>query len=228
MRTKRDVNRCLLLLALLTAVALPAAAEEGLMDPSAFTEKAPDKFVAKFETSKGVFTIDITRESSPVGVDRFYNLVKSGYYNDQRFFRVVPGFVVQWGMHGDPKVTAAWRSANINDDQVKMGNEKGTICFAKSSAPNSRTTQVFINLRDNRRLDGMGFAAFGKVAEGMDVVEALYSGYGDGPPSGRGPRQHLIGAQGNAYLTAEFPELDYIKSATIVEAAAEEEKPATE
>jgi peptidyl-prolyl cis-trans isomerase A (cyclophilin A) len=208
---------------LLAAIALlaTAAVAGDLSDPASLTETAPDTYRAKFETSKGDFVIEVTREWAPIGADRFYNLVKSGYYDDTRFFRVLSGFVVQWGMHGDPAIGAAWRNASIQDEPVKQGNEKGYVTFAKGG-PNSRTTQVFINLANNGRLDGMGFPAFGKVVEGMDVVEKLYAGYGEGAPRGRGPSQGQIAQQGNAYLEAQFPKLDYIKKATVTAAPAAE------
>ncbi len=194
----------------------PAAAGD-FSDPSKLTEKAPDSFKAKFETTKGSFTIQCARSLSPNGVDRFYNLVKSGYFTDVAFFRVIAGFMGQFGIHGDPKVSAKWREANINDDPVKGSNIRSAICFAKSGAPNSRSTQFFINLVDNANLDKMGFSPFGKVIEGMDVVDKLNSEYGEGAPSGKGPDQGRVQAEGNAYLKKDFPNLDYIKSAKIVE-----------
>ncbi len=207
------------LVSVLALVALSGAAfAEGnpLLDPASISETAPATFKAKFETSKGDFVIEVTREWSPAGADRFYTLVKHGFYDETRFFRVLKGFVVQWGMHGDPAVTKAWRAVPINDEPVKQGNSKGFITYAKGG-PNSRTTQVFINLQDNSRLDGMGFSSFGQVVEGMDVVKALYGGYGEGAPRGRGPSQGQISEKGNDYLIGNFPKLDYIKKATIVE-----------
>ncbi len=207
------------LVSVLTLLALSGAAfGEGnpLLDPAAVSETAPATYKAKFETSKGDFVIEVTREWSPLGADRFYTLVKHGFYDETRFFRVLKGFVVQWGMHGDPDVTAAWRGAPIKDEPVLQGNEKGYITYAKGG-PNSRTTQVFINLEANSRLDGMGFSAFGKVSEGMEVVKALYGGYGEGAPRGRGPGQGQIASKGNDYLINNFPKLDYIKKATIIE-----------
>ncbi|ANM32371.1 peptidylprolyl isomerase [Acidobacteria bacterium Mor1] len=207
------------LVSVLTLLALSGAAfGEGnpLLDPAGVSETAPATYKAKFETSKGDFVIEVTREWSPAGADRFYTLVKHGFYDETRFFRVLKGFVVQWGMHGDPDVTAAWRAVPIKDEPVVQGNEKGYITYAKGG-PNSRTTQVFINLEANSRLDGMGFSAFGKVSEGMEVVKALYGGYGEGAPRGRGPGQGQISAKGNDYLINNFPKLDYIKKATIIE-----------
>ena len=185
---------------------------EVLMDPThaALSEKAPDNFRARFETSGGVFVIEVDRDLAPTGVDRFYNLVRNGFYDDLRFFRVEPGFVVQWGMHADPEVTAKWMTATMADDPVKGSNTRGTITYAKTREPNSRTTQMFINLSDNSgNLDGQGFAAFGRIVEGMEVVDAINSEYG-----GR-PNQQQIHKKGNKYLNKLFPNLDYIKRASI-------------
>ncbi|HTV43419.1 MAG TPA: peptidylprolyl isomerase [Candidatus Sulfotelmatobacter sp.] len=186
-------------------------------DPSKLTEKAPDTFKTVFNTTKGNFTIEVTRSLAPNGADRFYNLAKSGYFTDIAFFRVVPGFMVQFGIHGDPAISAKWADANIPDDPVKGSNTRGTITYAMSSAPNSRSTQLFINFGDNSRLDGMGFAPFGKVTDGMDVVDKIYGGYGDMPEQGgTGPDPGGIASQGNAYLKKNFPKLDYIKSVTVI------------
>ena len=193
----------------------PSKAPTSFADPSKLTEKAPASFKAKFQTSKGSFTVEVTRESSPNGADRFYNLVKSGYFTDIAFFRVIPGFMGQFGIHGDPKVAAAWREARITDDPVKGSNQRGAVTFAMAG-PNTRTTQFFINLVDNDRLDSMGFSPFGKVVEGMDVVDKINGEYGEGAPRGRGPNQMRIQSEGNAYLKAEFPRLDYIQSAAIL------------
>lgn len=183
-------------------------------DPAKLAEKSPDTFKARFETTKGTFTVEVTRSLAPNGADRFYNLVRSGFFKDIALFRVIPGFMCQFGIHGDPKVAAAWRSAQITDDPVKASNTRGAITFA-TAGPNTRTTQLFINFGDNSRLDGMGFAPFGKVTEGMDVVDKINGEYGEGAPRGRGPEQGRVQAQGNEYLKKEFPNLDYIKSATI-------------
>jgi peptidyl-prolyl cis-trans isomerase A (cyclophilin A) len=186
-----------------------------LTDPSKLTEKAPDTFKVKVDTTKGAFTVDVTRAWAPNGADRFYNLVKAGYFKDIPFFRVVPGFMAQFGMHGDPKITAIWNHANIQDDPVKGSNTRGTITFA-TAGPNTRSCQFFINFANNARLDSQGFAPFGKVTEGMDVVDKLNGEYGDGAPWGKGPSQQRIESEGNTYLKKEFPNLDYIKSATIL------------
>jgi peptidyl-prolyl cis-trans isomerase A (cyclophilin A) len=183
-------------------------------DPSKLTEKAPDSFKARFETSKGSFTVQVTRSQAPKGADRFYNLVRSGYFTDVEFFRVIPGFMCQFGIHGDPKVSAAWRDAKIQDDPVKGSNTRGAITFA-TAGPNTRTTQLFINFGNNENLDSMGFAPFGKVTEGMDVVDQINGEYGEGAPRGRGPDQGRVQNEGNTYLKKDFPKLDYIKSATI-------------
>lgn len=176
------------------------------------TKKAPAKFQAKFETTAGDFVIEVEREWSPTGADRFYHLVSTGFYDDCKFFRVVSGFMVQFGISGDPAVSAKWREAKIKDDPVMKANKRGFVTFAKASFPNTRTTQVFINFGDNSRLDSMGFAPFGQVVKGMNVVDKLYSEYGEKPSQ----RQDVIQAQGNAFLEAEFPKLDSIKKATIV------------
>jgi peptidyl-prolyl cis-trans isomerase A (cyclophilin A) len=175
----------------------------------------PPTFRARFETSAGVFTIQVHTDWAPQGADRFYTLVKSGYYDDARIFRVVPGFMAQFGISGDPKVWAVWRGRRIPDDPVRQSNTRGMVSFA-TAGPNTRTAQIFINFGNNSMLDGEGFAPFGQVVEGMDVVDRLFAGYGDGPPQGRGPDQMRIWAQGNVYLQRDFPKLDYIKKATIV------------
>ncbi|QDT65723.1 peptidylprolyl isomerase [Calycomorphotria hydatis] len=169
----------------------------------------PDLFKVKFETTAGDFELEVHRGWAPVGADRFYKLVKAGFYDDCKFFRVVPGFVVQFGINGNPNVSAIWRNATIKDDAVKESNKRGYITFA-TSGPNSRTTQLFINLEDNPRLDGMGFAPFGDVTKGMDVVDKIYSRYGERPDQGR------IQSQGNRYLNAAFPELDGITKVTVI------------
>ena len=172
-------------------------------------EQAPDAFAALFETSVGNFKVQVTRAWAPHGADRFYALVSQGYFAEQRFFRVVPGFVVQWGMSGDPGLNMVWNDAVILDDMVKQSNKRGRITFAAQSRPNTRTTQLFINYGDNLNLDGMRFAPFGEVVEGMEVVDAINAEYGQQPNQGQ------IGGRGNAYLEENFPNLDYIKTATI-------------
>jgi peptidyl-prolyl cis-trans isomerase A (cyclophilin A) len=203
----------------------PAAASPGFADPAKLTATAPETFKAQFNTTKGKFVIEVTRSLAPNGADRFYNLVRSGYFTDIAFFRVVPGFMCQFGINGDPNVSAKWREAAIPDDPIKGSNTRGTITFA-TAGPNTRTTQLFINFADNSSLDGQGFAPFGKVVEGMDVVDKIYGGYGDAPQfGGQGPDQGRIQMEGNAYLKKDFPNLDYIKSATIVSAVNNKENP---
>lgn len=186
-----------------------------LLAPDKATAKAPDEYKVKLDTTKGDIVIEVQRDWAPNGADRFYNLVKLGYFEDIAFFRVVDGFMAQFGLHGAPEVNKAWRSARIPDDPVKESNKRGFVTFA-TSGKDSRTAQMFINYKDNTRLDSQGFSPFGKVVEGMDVVDNLYKGYGEGPPRGRGPNQGRIQMQGNSYLEADFPKLDYIKSASLV------------
>lgn len=186
-----------------------------LSNPAALKEKAPAKFKAKFETTKGTFVVEVTRAWSPNGADRFYNLVKNGFYDNVKFFRVVPGFVVQFGIHGDPAIATKWLEANIPDDIASTAtpsNTRGFLTYAKSGQPNSRSTQLFINLGDNARLDAMGFTSFGKVISGMEVVEKLYGGYTEQPTQLQGE----IAAGGNAFLNKNFPKLDMIKTATLI------------
>ena len=194
----------------------PATTNPKLADPAALNEKAPDTYRAKFTTTKGDFVIEVTRAWAPNGADRFYNLVRNGYYDGCSFFRVVYGFMVQFGIHGDPALNNVWSVAHIPDDPVQQKNLRGTVTFA-TAGPGTRTTQVFINYADkNTSLDGQGFAPFGKVVEGMDVVNKLFSGYGEAAPQGHGPDQNRIQKEGNAYLARAFPKLDSIRTATIV------------
>jgi peptidyl-prolyl cis-trans isomerase A (cyclophilin A) len=194
--------------------AVPAAeaapAKKGLLSPAKLDEQAPPKYKAKFTTTKGAFVLEVTRDWAPLGADRFYNLVKNGFFDGVKFFRVIKGFMVQFGISGDPKISAAWRDAEFKDDPVKQSNQRGTISFA-TKGPNTRTTQVFINYVDNSRLDGMGFSPFGKVVSGMDVLDQLFGEYG-GAPSEQQPR---IQDEGNAFLEREFPKLDAVKKAEI-------------
>lgn len=182
----------------------------------AMTATAPDTFRVRFETSEGPFVVEAFRPWARRGADRFYNLVRHGFYDGNHFFRVLDGFVAQFGISGDPRISSAWRSARIRDDSVRASNVRGTITFA-TSGPDTRTTQLFVNLGDNSRLDTLGFAPFGRVVEGMQVVDSLYSGYGEGAPRGSGPAQPLIQRRGNEYLRAEFPRLDSIVHAEVVE-----------
>ena len=177
---------------------------------------APETFQARFVTSRGSFVVEAHRDWAPNGVDRFYNLIENGFFDNVRFFRVIAGFMAQFGINGDPEIQGNWRAATIPDDPVIMGNTRGRVSFAQRSLPNSRSTQLFINFGDNSRLDASGFAAIGEVIAGMEVVDELYSGYGEGAPGGNGPSQGRIQEEGNAYLTTEFAELDYIERATII------------
>ena len=182
-------------------------------DP-AFATQAPDSFRARFSTTRGDFVISVHRAWAPLGADRFYNLVRSGFFDGTRFFRVIPGFMAQFGLHADTAVTAAWRERRIPDDPAGRSNQRGMVTFA-TAGPGTRTTQIFINYRDNSRLDGMGFTPFGQVVEGMEVVDSLYGGYGEGAPSGRGPDQYRLNIEGEKYLARQFPKLDKIRTARV-------------
>ena len=185
-----------------------------LSNPAALKETAPATFKANLDTSKGLIVIEVHRDWAPIGADRFYNLVKAGFYDDVRFFRVLDGFMAQFGIHGNPAVMKAWRPAQLKDDPVKQSNKRGYVTYA-TGGPNTRTTQLFINYGNNASLDGQGFAPFGQVVTGMDVADKLFKDYGEGAPSGRGPDQTRLQSEGNAYLMKDFPKLDYIKTATI-------------
>jgi len=179
----------------------------------------PSQYKVLFTTNKGDFTVEVHPDWAPRGAERFYELVKNEFYDDVRFFRVIRSprlFMAQFGISGDPAVNAKWTNANIQDDPVKEHNTRGRITFA-TAGPNTRTTQLFINYADNSRLDAQGFSPFGEVISGMEVVDQLYADYGEGAPSGQGPDQERIEKEGNTYLTKEFPNLDYIKTARIVE-----------
>jgi peptidyl-prolyl cis-trans isomerase A (cyclophilin A) len=206
-------------LSLAIAVALPAIAAAqapSLKNPGSLKEQAPATYQARFDTSAGVVVIQVHRDWAPLGADRFYNLVKNGFYDEARFFRAISGFMVQFGIHADPAISAVWRNARIGADPVKEGNKPMRIVYAMGGSPDTRTTQVFINFVDNSsNLDKLGFAAFGEVVEGQDVVRKIFTGYGEGAPRGKGPEQGRIQMEGNAYLNKEFPKLDYIKKATI-------------
>jgi len=192
------------------------AAKQKLLNPAQLNEKAPETFRAKFTTSKGDFVLEVTRAWSPNGADRFYNLVKNGYYNDCRFFRVIDNFMVQFGINGDPALNKVLSQARIADDPVKapvkQSNQRGYVSFAMTGQPNSRTTQIFINYKDNSFLDAQNFTPFGKVIEGMDIVDSFFKEY-QGVPS---DNQQQIQTQGNAYLNKQFPKLDYVKNASII------------
>jgi peptidyl-prolyl cis-trans isomerase A (cyclophilin A) len=196
------------------APGLSAAAKAGLKNPAALKDTAPAIYNARFDTTAGVFVVQVHRDWAPRGADRFYNLVKYGYYDGNRFFRVVPGFMVQFGINGDPSIQSSWMDANIPDDPVTQSNGRGSITFAATRRPGSRTTQVFINFADNSRLNASGFAPFGTVISGMDSVDKINAEYREDPD------QERIQMQGNAYLTQAFPRLDYIRKATIEKPAA--------
>ena len=191
-----------------------AAGNAALKNPAALKDPAPATFKATFNTSAGIFVVQVHRDWAPNGADRFYNLVQSGFFNDCRFFRVIPNFMVQFGINGDPAVSAPWRAARIPDDRGKQSNKRSYVTFA-TAGPNTRTTQVFINFQDNGPLDSQGFAPFGEVISGMNIVDRLYDGYGEGAPNGKGPDQTRVQNEGNAYLMKTFPKLDFIKTATI-------------
>lgn len=193
--------------------------DPALYHPSMLNAKAPDTYQVKFTTTKGDFVLQVNRAWAPLGADRFYNLVRHHYFDQASFFRVVSGFIVQFGLNSTPSVNKALENATIKDDPVTQSNKPGTITFA-ISGPNTRTTQVFINLGNNASLDSQGFAPFGQVTSGMDVVEALYAGYGDLPEmGGQGPSEGSIAAQGKPYLDKGFPKLDSIITATIISPA---------
>jgi len=198
----------------------PTTPRPSLLNPASLHAKAPAVFKAKFTTTAGDFTVEVHRDWAPIGADRFYNLVRNGYFTNAAFFRVVPGFVVQFGLSANPAVNKVWKEAYIQDDPVVQSNKRGFLVFA-TAGPNTRTTQFFINFGDNSRLDGMGFAPFGTVVEGMDVVDKIFPGYGESP------RQDLITDQGDTYLTANFPKIDKIKLARIIPPAPATPHPAT-
>jgi peptidyl-prolyl cis-trans isomerase A (cyclophilin A) len=192
-----------------------AACGVGPKREAAAPEKPPEEYRVEFTTTKGSFTVEVKGEWAPRGADHFHELVSTKFYDGARFHRVIRGFVVQFGIHANPKTNAIWSTANIPDDPVKLRNRKGTVAYAKIG-PNSRATEVFINLRDNLDLDKSGFAAFGRVSEGMEVVEKLYWSYGELPPRGSGPDPGLAAAQGESYFAARFPRLDRIEKAVVL------------
>jgi peptidyl-prolyl cis-trans isomerase A (cyclophilin A) len=199
-----------------TAAAGKAPASGGggsLLNPATLKATAPAEYKAEFVTAKGNFVILVHRDWAPNGADRFYNLVRNGFFTNAAFFRVVPNFMVQFGLSANPAVNKAWSNANLRDDPVKESNKRGYITFAQTSAPNSRSTQVYINYKDNTFLDSQRFAPFGEVVEGMDVVDKINSSYGESPDQGQ------ITDQGDAYISKNFPNIDKIKSARILPAA---------
>jgi len=192
--------------------------DPALLQPATLKLKAPAEYEVKFETTAGDFTIKVTRAWAPIGADRFYNLVRHHFYDGAAFFRVLPGFMAQFGISAYPEVSKVWETATIKDDPIVQSNHRGFVSFA-TAGPNTRTTQAFINYGNNEALDKSGFSAFGVVTDGMDVVDKLYNGYGEGAPDGHGPDQGLITSRGHLYLEKGFPKLDTIKSATLVPAA---------
>lgn len=199
----------------------PAEPRNPLLYPKSLHETAPQTFRARFETTAGEFVIAVRREWAPLGADRFYNLVKNGFYDDQRIYRVVEGFMVQFGIHGDPLVDYQWHDELLLDDPVVATNSRSRVSFAKGGA-NSRTVEIFISYRNNSDLDALGFSPFGEVVEGMDVVDAFYAEYGDGPPRGQGVYQAQAHATGEEYFAEEFPELDRVLRAWVEEGEAPE------
>jgi peptidyl-prolyl cis-trans isomerase A (cyclophilin A) len=195
----------------------PAApTRRALLDPSLAVAQAPEVYRARFRTTKGDFVVEVHRSWAPNGADRFYNLVHAGFYDGTRFFRAIAGFMVQWGISGDPAVSAAWREAHLKDDLHVRSNTRATMSFAKSGAPDSATTQVFVNYGDNSRLDALRFTPFGEVVEGMGALDGLYTGYGEGGPGGKGPGQGQMEREGDPYLDG-FPLLDRVLDAHVEE-----------
>jgi peptidyl-prolyl cis-trans isomerase A (cyclophilin A) len=211
MRSLSRIGVAIVAVIIATTLTTAQSNVDKLKDPSQLTERAPDIFRARFDTSQGVFVIAVEREWAPLAADRFYNLVKNGFYNDTRFFRVLDGFMAQFGLNADPDVQSAWRTANLKDEPVTKSNTRGFVTFTRESSPDSRYTMIFINYKDNSYLDADGFSPFGQVISGMDVVDKLYSGYG----RQNVPDQRRILREGNAYLQAEYPKLDFVKTATI-------------
>ena len=209
-QTKSDTTKAAPKAATTPAKAAPKAAAPDLLNPSSMKARAPEVFRAKLTTTKGDVVLEINRAWAPIGADRFYNLVRAGFFTNVAFFRVVPRFMVQFGISPRPDVARAWENSQIIDDPVKQSNKRGRITFAKTGAPNSRTTQVFINYVDNVFLDPQGFAPVGEVVEGMENVDKIYSGYGESPDQGR------LHSEGKAYSDKAFPMLDKVVSASIV------------
>ena len=213
------LSRLASLIAVVAFAGVSLGAQASLKDPASLKETAPATFKVNFDTSAGTFVVEVRRALAPNGADRFYNLVKNGYYDNVRFFRVIPNFMVQFGINGDPALNSAWRGARIAVDPVKTSNKRGFITYAMGGTPDTRTTQVFINFSDNANLDALGFAPFGEVVSGMNVVDKIFP-IGEGAPRGPSPDQGRIQQEGNAYLTKDFPKLDYVKKATIEAAPA--------
>jgi peptidyl-prolyl cis-trans isomerase A (cyclophilin A) len=206
-----DVARLCAVVGVALAAATAIAGQSRLADPSKLVETAPEVYRARFDTSKGPFVIEAHREWAPIGADRFYNLVKNGFYDGTRFFRVRPGFMAQFGLNGDPNVQVAWQRASLRDEPPTKSNTRGYVSFAKESLPNTRFTQIFINYTDNSYLDEQGFAPFGQVVTGMEVADKLFS-----PARENEPDQRRILREGNGYLQKEFPQLDFVKKAMLI------------
>ena len=220
-RSRPPVIACILLFAATIGACggdssdgIPRAARNPLLRPDSYTETAPTSYRVRLETSAGDVVIDVHRDWAPIGADRFYNLVRGGFYDDARIYRVVEGFMAQFGLNSDPYVNQAWKSKFLVDDPVVESNTRGRVAFAKGGL-HTRTTELFISYKDNSALDGEGFAPIGEVVEGMDAADGFYADYGDGPPRGAGPYQAMAQARGNEYLDAEFPELTKIVRATV-------------
>lgn len=201
----------------LWAAGSAVAQKISLQNPAAFKDQAPETYQVRFDTSAGEFVIQVTRDWAPIGADRFYNLVKNGFYDGVRFYRAMPGFMAQFGVHGNPTVAAIWSRATIGADPVKQSNKPMFVTFAMGQKPDTRTTQLFINFRDNSSsLDRLGFAPIGEIISGKAAAAKIYTGYGDVVPRGKtGPDTARLYKEGNAYLEKEFPKLDFIKQATI-------------
>lgn len=198
-----------------SCVSGPSGDHSALLDTTRSAEIAPEVFRVRFETSRGPFVVEAHHAWSPWAVDRFYYIVRNGFYDSTRFFRVLPGYIAQFGINGDPRIAASWRQRLFPDDTVPhQSNLRGRITFA-NAGPNTRNTQLFIDLRNNPNLD-QNYAPIGEIVEGMNVVDSLWNGYGDGPPGGRGPDQSRLFSEGNQYLVKEFPKLDYVKTARII------------
>ena len=219
-RSSTHLTRSLALIALLSACggdsadSVPAVTRNPLLQPQRYTETAPATYQVRLETSAGDVVIQVHRDWAPIGADRFYNLAKGGFYDDTRIYRVLGGFMAQFGLNGDPYVSQAWKTQFLVDDPFVESNTRGRVAFAKGGR-HTRTTEIFISYKDNSALDDQGFTPIGEVIEGMDVVDAFYADYGDGPPRGDGPYQAMAAARGNEYLDADFPELTRILSVTV-------------
>ena len=216
-----DRARALRIVSLVVVALFASACHRGSVPllaakPPKLDAASPDSFVVRFETTRGTIDLTVHRDWSPRGADRIHWLVRNGFYDGVRFFRVVPGFVVQFGISPDTAVARVWKSRSIADDSVTRSNVRGTLSFA-TSGKDTRTVQLFINVNDNGRLDSRGFSPLAQVVAGMSVVDSLYSGYGEGAPRGAGPSQERMEKEGDAYITRDFPRLDRIVRASVVQ-----------